>query len=129
MRWQAHELELSSSQSVGASKTDEPISYVFSIISDPRLLRVDIVFSSVTVAADVVIKLQDTHDGTTWRDVKTNNTPVTSATPVMHSITINPNVDTTEALLPMRDRARVVLTTGVGDAAAITSVKVYRMEG
>ena len=127
MRWQAHSLELSSSQSILASQTDKAISFEFNIVADPCLLRVDVTFSSLTVASDMIIKVQD-YNGSTWRDVKINDTLVTSVSPITYSLTLSPWVDTGAGVLPMRDRARVTITTGVGDTATITDVRVCRME-
>ena len=121
MRWQEQDIKLSTVSIIPASQSKAVISYESLPGADPCTLRADAQFSALTAGTGVSLILQD-WNGSTWRDVKT----VAVTTTGVSSIFINLSVDS--AVLPLSDRVRVVLTTGVGSSATVADVRLYRLE-
>jgi len=105
---------LSANLSLGANVTKQPISNEF-VITDNKSLAIDVVVSGVTESADVDIILQTTFDGgSTWVDAQNFDT-VSSGTNSYEHLE-------SDGLL--RQRCRIVATTGAGDSLTVTSVHV-----
>jgi hypothetical protein len=82
-----------------------------------QLVRVTV--SAITVTNAIAVVLQDSPDGSTWSTVKT--TALSATTNYELELNVHNGSDT--AMWPMM---RVVVTTGVGDTATISSCLVTR---
>jgi len=122
MRWQLNEILKQST--VGASKTDEPISYEALVGADPNNLIVDVVVSDVVVGsgAGVSAALQQLI-GDTWVAFKT------SAITAIGVVSFTAQQETDADDLPLRERIRVVATTASDASLEVIAIKLYRLEG
>lgn len=123
--WVQQDVTVASSQVVGASTTNQPISKEYRVTSWGALRHVvAIKCSAVTVAAAITAKLQTSVDGgTTWVDSKT----VAVTTNGVFYIKLLSDLAGDQTYLPLLNTARVVLTTGAGDTATIDWV--YSVQG
>lgn len=123
--WSSKDVTFSTpgAQVIGASATNTPITCEFPITAGGATTGfvVKAVFSGVTVAAGITAKLQ-TAIGSDWVDSKT---VAVSATGNFY-IKLLPTVAGDQTFLPLLNKGRVVLTTGAGDTAAVTSVEVLQ---
>lgn len=119
--WSAKDVTLSTagSQTVGAAATNTPISLEFPITAGGACLGfvVKAVFSAVTVGTAITAKLQ-TAIGSDWVDSKT------AAVAANGAVYIKILSDNT--YMPLLNKGRMVLTTGAGDTATVTSVEVLQ---
>jgi len=122
MRWQLNEILKQST--VGASKTDEPISYEALVGADPNNLIVDVVVSDVVVGsgAGVSAALQQLI-GDTWVAFKT------SAITAIGVVSFTAQQETDADDLPLRERIRVVATTASDASLEVSAINLYRLEG
>lgn len=122
--WSAKDVTLNSAdaQTVGASQTNTVISSEFPITAGGALnCVVKLKFSSVTVAAGITAKLQ-TAIGSDWVDSKTAAVSATGA----FYIKLQTNLAGDQTFLPLLNKGRLVLTTGAGDTATVTSVEILQ---
>lgn len=121
-------LKQGGSQLVGASATNTVISDEFRVTSAGALnTRIDVVAGSVTVGTGITAKLQHAPyikaDGTAdWVDSKT----VAIAGNGLVTIKLLATDANDHQYLPLRPHGRVVLSTGAGDTATITDVRVVQ---
>lgn len=113
--------------SIGASVTATQVSRTFAIPKRTRL-RVVVITSSVTASSGVTAKLQtslgvDASGNVLWEDAKTVSL-TTNASPAGWAIRLNPEDGTDLSKIPLGPEGRVVVTTGSGDAVAITDILV-----
>lgn len=108
------------SKVVGASLTNEPISREFHVTANGSLnLVVKLKVAAVTVGAGITAKLQTAIDGD-WVDAKTVAVTATGD----FYIKLQAAVAGDQAFLPLLSAGRLVLTTGAGSTATVTSVNV-----
>lgn len=119
--WSAKDITLkpAGTQTVGASQTDVVIS-----LENPTTAGgatkgfvVKAVFSAVTVAAAITAKLQSAI-GTDWVDSKTVSVTATGGFYI--------KILNDATYMPLLNKHRVVLTTGAGDTATVTSVEILQ---
>jgi hypothetical protein len=115
--------------SVGASATNQAITKSFAVSDqDSRTISIDIKYSTATVATGITAKLQSSFDnGTTWIDSAT--VAITAGSNTYKSIVLDIAKAADQTYLPLRPLARVVVSSGAGDSATITSVMVSRRTG
>lgn len=105
---------------VGASLTSEPISREFHVTANGSLnLVVKLKMAAVTAGAGITAKLQTAIDGD-WVDAKTVAVTATGD----FYIKLQTTVAADQAFLPLLSAGRLVLTTGAGSTATVTSVNV-----
>ena len=115
---------------IGASETDTPVTDKISITAADATdgMIIDITASSVTDAgadSSIIAKLQSRYSATGgWEDSKT----VVIAGNDTYTIKLLPQVSGDQQYLPLRPEIRVVVSSGAGDAATISSVRVSRLE-
>ena len=107
------------SVTLGASETDTVVSDVFNLEAGDSLhLSAAVTASGVTVTNAVTAKIQSSMDGVTWVDSETVAIAGNAQYIASHAIEANQ-----PALLI---KGRIVVSTGVGDAATIDEVFVTR---
>lgn len=109
---------------LGASETDTAVTKVFKLSGeDSKFLLIRLDTSSVTVTNAVTANLQHSWDGgTTWEDLGSGS-QVSIAGNASYQIEHDYAASNTSLAWPL---ARVVVTTGVGDAATVDAVYVSR---
>jgi hypothetical protein len=107
-------------QAVAASQTDKPISKEFPITAGgaSRAFVVKLKVSAATVAAAITVKLQ-TAIGADWVDSKTGTVLAGAGNTYIKILADN-------TYMPLLNKGRVVLTTGIGDSATVTSVEILQ---
>jgi hypothetical protein len=122
---QLNQLKNGESQVIGASITKQAITRNFAVSArDSVCMTVDVVSSGVTVTNAINVILQSSFDGgTTWIDAK--SVSVANAA-TLTSIVLQENISALQTGVPLRAIGRVVITTGVSDAATISAVHVSR---
>ncbi len=110
-------------QAVSASATNQVVSDVFRLShADSLWFRARVKFSSQTVAVGVTAKLQtNSHIDGVWLDSKTLALTGASGTFEFKLLKEDTNDQT---YLPLLSLARIVITTGAGDATTIDSIFV-----
>lgn len=113
---------------IGASETNTALTNVFPISAqDSRTITVDIVYDDAVAATGITAKLQTTFDnGTNWIDSGTVAITGAVATTTVKTIDLDIAIAGDQALLPLRARGRVVISSGAGDSATIDEVWVSR---
>lgn len=102
---------------VAASLTNEPISFEFPVTAGgARMFSVAVVATAVTGTVD--INLQTAMYGQEWITVKST----TIAAPGTAYINLLDTRAADQAALPLYDKCRVTVTTGVGEAITVSSV-------
>lgn len=103
--------------------TNEPISDRFGVTSGgATTMRVDIDVSGVTQIGIITISLQDSSDGSTWETKKASAAITADG---QATISLLPQLAGDQTYLPLRQHARLVLTTTTaGDAATIDQIRV-----
>ncbi len=121
--WSALDVTVAASGTVyGASITNTPITKEYNISAGGALNCVlKIKVSAATVAVGITAKLQ-TAIGDDWVDSKT--VAVTAAGSFY--IKLQTTLAGDQAFLPLLGKGRVVLTTGAGDSATVTSVELLQ---
>lgn len=121
--WSAKDVTIAASGTVyGASLTNQPISLPFPITAGGSLNMVlKIKVASVTVGTAITAKLQ-TAIGGDWVDSKTVSVSGNGS----FYIKLQTTVTTDQTYLPLLNQGQVVLTTGAGDTAAVTSVEILQ---
>lgn len=110
-------LLLNTSQAITTASSSQVISDTFKIEGgDSTQGKVDVIFT-IGVAGTLTFKLQDSHDGQTWYDVKTVTSTATKAT-----IAWLDTVAGDQATLPVRPLARVVCSSDATATGTITAV-------
>lgn len=111
---------------LGASETNTVVSEVVRISDeDSRCINIDITAASTTVATGITAKLQDSAQGgalASWND----NGTVSITGDGVFTIDLLAEASGDQANLPLRPYIRVVVSTGVGDAATISKVLVSK---
>jgi hypothetical protein len=109
---------------LGASETDTVVSEVFRVSAgDSLYLNVYLTADNTTVATGITANLQHSYDGgTTWLDVGSNS-QVSITGDADFQIKHKFDETNDQVMWPM---GRVVVSTGAGDAADITAVRVTR---
>lgn len=117
-------LKVSGAVTLGASETDTVVSETFAMSAeDSKFCLVRLDTSSVTVTNAVTANLQHSWDGgTTWEDIGTDS-QVAIAGNNTYQITHDSTSTNSTISWPL---ARVVVTTGVGDACTVDAVYVSR---
>lgn len=117
------------SQVVGASATNQVVSNVFPMSTQDSLyFLAKIVCTTVTAAAGITAKLQESWNGATWEDVG-NRAQVSVTTDGNFEISILATDSSDAAQLPIWALGRIVVTTGAGDAVTVTEVWISRRPG
>lgn len=116
-----------SSVTIGASETNTVVSDVIRI-QDPLHIRIDVKCSGVTAATGVTAKIQDSVDKTVWNTKGSEGNVAITANGTF-SIALLAENSSDQAELPLRPFVRVVVTSGAGDAATVTSVMASYMIG
>jgi len=113
------------SVSLGASETNTVVSKHFLLTPEAALsaLRVDIVASSVTASAGITAKVQQ-RVADSWVDVTGLSVAITTAGTVTILMNGRDSTAGVFAVLPLSNTARVVVSTGAGDAVSIDNVFV-----
>lgn len=122
--WSSKEVTLNPGQVVGASQTNKPISvegWPLTAGGAVQGLVIKIKVSAVTVAAAITAKLQ-TAIGPDYVDSKTVSITGNGS----FYIKLLAEAAGDQTYLPLLNKGQVVLTTGVGDTATITSVEVLQ---
>lgn len=110
-------MERAIQNTVPASQTNAAISREFPVTAGgARMMAVSVTASAVTGTVD--INLQTAMFGTEWVTVKST----TIAAPGTAYIKLMDTLDADAALLPLYDKCRVTVTTGVGEAITVSSV-------
>ena len=112
---------------IGAGETDTPVTGKISITAADATdgMIIDITAGSTTVAAGITAKLQSRFSATGgWEDSKT----VSITGDDTFTIKLLPQVTGDQQYIPLRPEIRVVVSSGAGDAATISSVRVSRLE-
>jgi len=120
---------LNATTTVGASATNQPITKVFAISQmDSERITIDIIYADAVVATGITAKLQSSFDDTSgiWVDHGTVAITGAVATTTRKTIDLNIHRAADQASLPLRAKARVVVTSGAGDSVTIGSVYVSR---
>jgi len=113
-------------QVVGASATDQVVSKEFRISANgAKFLVVDLVVSAITVSAGIDFELQTTagvdHLGNEkW--IATGKAAVALTAVGMKTLSFNNGLAADAAFLPLRPKARVVVTSGAGDTVTVANV-------
>lgn len=126
--WTGSEVKLAQQdQVIGASVTAQAITDEFRLSCGgaTKGLRVDITATTVTVAVGITVKLQHSSKSGVWEDMGAPKTATISAAGEF-SILFHEGVAADAAYMPFKVRCRAVITTGAGDAATITSVRVLQ---
>jgi hypothetical protein len=111
-----------SSVVIGASETNTPVTLPTRAIN-VAALRISIKVSSVTASAGITAKLQDSSFEGVWNDVASAEVNITANG--IFEIVMNPD----DSALPLRDRLRVVVSSGAGDAVTVDSVVATKIGG
>lgn len=112
------------SATIGASETDALVVDQFGVTpGGAKAIVVDMYTSSVTVAAGITAKIQDSSDGTNWNDVKTGAIANGST---FTSISLLAERAADQSVLPMRQHARLVVTTGAGDTVTFDKIRIIQ---
>lgn len=116
--------EVGQAQSIGASKTSVRVTRDYSVSPDGAIRHVVVIKASgVTSTTGITAKLQTSVDGSTWVD-SSGTTAITTNGLAYIKLAIEKSGDQTH--LPLLPVARVVVSTGTGDAITIDSVKVIQ---
>lgn len=121
--WSSLDITLNPGQVVGASATNSAITKEYSISAGGSVSCVlKITLSSVTVAAAITAKLQ-TAINNDWVDSKTATVSGNGSV----YIKLNPMItDDADDFLPLLNKGRIVITTGVGDTATVDAVQLLQ---
>lgn len=117
MRWQMN--EIGKVGAVVASLTTEPVSYEALIGVDPMVQKIDVVVSSPVVATAITLIVQE-FNGLAWVAVGSS---MSVAAAGVYTWTIKPADG-----VVLRERLRVVVTTGAGDSMILDDIRQYRVE-
>lgn len=119
--WAAKDSALLASNSIGASQSNVPVTKEFAIYSGGATegMVVEVVVTAVTDTTGITAKLQ-TGIGSRWVDVKS---VAIEATGSVYIRVINPQ---DEAVMPLLNKGRVVVSTGTGDSVTISEVNVLQ---
>ena len=116
---------LSPKIAVAASQTNKVVSKVFSVsMEGSRHMRVKVTTSATTVAAAINFKLQQATGEADTFITTTKSTSITGNGDFY--LTLNAEVSGDQAELPLMPIARIVVTTGAGDAVTIDNVKIMQ---
>ena len=104
---------------IGASETDTPITADFAVTpEDSKHIKVAVVATTVTSTTGINARLQDSYDGgTTWTDVASVEITAAGTFEIEHDV----SEASTGMMWPL---ARVIVDSGVSDAATVTAVYV-----
>lgn len=119
------------SQSVGASKTGQVVSREFNLPPDAatRAMRLDIECSGVTKTTGITVKLQHAvADGEDFADVDSTDAAVTIDDDGWFAIVLSSTNSSTADLFPLRQLARVVVSTGADDAVTVDDIRFGRVD-
>jgi hypothetical protein len=121
--WSADDIySLAAPLAVGASATNAVVSREFPVTAAGALnMVVALDVSAVTVATGITAKLQSAI-GSVWVDAKTAS--ITTAGRVYIKLNIEVSGDQTH--LPLLSKARLVISTGAGDAVTVDKVYVVQ---
>ena len=110
---------------LGASETDTPISEEFKITAGGSMnLRIAVEATSIT--GTLTLKLQDSVGGSSgWRNLKTFTISGSGAANRAY-LSLNIEVAADQTYLPLLSKARVVASTGVGEALNVAFVRVLQ---
>lgn len=121
-QWTVADKSLGTAPVLGASETDTPVSRTFALSASAatEALVMAVTVSDVTVTTAITLKLQTTLSEIGWVNAKTAS--ITADGVVM--LTLHAEKAGDQTYFPLLNNARLVISTGAGDAVTVDKVEV-----
>lgn len=121
-QWTVRDCSLAVAPVVGASASNTPISIEFPLQASPALLGMVVIITAagVTLTTGITAKLQTRVSNLSWVDSKT----VSIAADGTVYLKLLSEASADQTYFPLLNQARLVISTGTGDAVTISQVQV-----